>query len=99
MGPEGIVSKPRDSACRAGRSDRWIKVKNRGHPAFTRVQDTFGQTGGTKAGSARRPARSWPNLHWRTRDKMPTVEQCRAYAAHNKMLAQNRKIQPDEKSS
>ena len=29
MGLEGLVSKRRDSAYRGGRSDRWIKVKNR----------------------------------------------------------------------
>jgi ATP-dependent DNA ligase len=27
---------------RGGRSNRWIKVKNRQHPAFSRVQDQFG---------------------------------------------------------
>ncbi len=26
----------------AGRSPNWIKVKNRAHPAFGRVMDTFG---------------------------------------------------------
>jgi hypothetical protein len=26
----------------AGRFDRWIKVKNRQHPAFSRVQNQFG---------------------------------------------------------
>ena len=25
-----------------GRFDRWVKVKNRQHPAFSRVQDQFG---------------------------------------------------------
>jgi len=29
MGLEGLVSKHRDSLYRAGRFDRWIKVKNR----------------------------------------------------------------------
>ena len=42
MGLEGLVSKHRDSIYRGGRSDRWIKVKNRDHPAFRRVKDTFG---------------------------------------------------------
>jgi hypothetical protein len=28
-------------AYRAGRSGRWIKVKNRQHPAFARVRDQF----------------------------------------------------------
>jgi bifunctional non-homologous end joining protein LigD len=41
MGLEGLVSKHRESRCRAGRSPRWIKVKNREHPAFSRVMDTF----------------------------------------------------------
>jgi bifunctional non-homologous end joining protein LigD len=40
-GLEGMVSKHRESAYRGGRSDRWIKVKNRQHPAFSRVQDQF----------------------------------------------------------
>ena len=42
MGLEGLVSKHRESTYRGGRSDRWIKVKNRQHPAFSRVQDQFG---------------------------------------------------------
>ena len=42
MGLEGLVSKHRDSLYRGGRSDRWIKVKNRSHPAFSRVMDQFG---------------------------------------------------------
>ena len=41
MGLEGMVSKHRESPYRGGRSDRWIKVKNRQHPAFSRVQDQF----------------------------------------------------------
>ena len=41
MGLEGMVSKHRESTYRAGRSDRWINVKNRQHPAFSRVQDRF----------------------------------------------------------
>jgi ATP-dependent DNA ligase len=40
-GLEGLLSKHRDSAYRAGRSDRWVKVKNRSHPAFARVMDQF----------------------------------------------------------
>jgi hypothetical protein len=35
MGLEGLVLKHRDSFYRAGRFDRWIKVKNRQHPAFS----------------------------------------------------------------
>ena len=42
MGLEGMVSKHRESTYRGGRYDRWIKVKNRQHPAFSRVQDQFG---------------------------------------------------------
>ena len=42
MGLEGLVSKHRDSPYRGGRFDRWIKVKNRQHPAFSRVMDQFG---------------------------------------------------------
>ena len=38
-GLEGLVSKHRDSFYRAGRFDRWVKVKNRSHPAFSRVMD------------------------------------------------------------
>jgi bifunctional non-homologous end joining protein LigD len=41
MGLEGLVSKHRDSTYRAGRYDRWIKVKNRKHPAFSSVMDAF----------------------------------------------------------
>ena len=32
---------PRDSAYRAGLFDRWVKNKNRQHPAFSRVRDQF----------------------------------------------------------
>jgi len=42
MGLEGLVSKHRESPYRGGRFDRWVKVKNRSHPAFSRVMDTFG---------------------------------------------------------
>jgi len=42
MGLEGMVSKRADSRYHGGRSDRWIKVKNRQHPAFGRVMDQFG---------------------------------------------------------
>jgi ATP-dependent DNA ligase len=41
MGPEGMVSKHRESVYRGGRYDRWIKVKDRSHPAFSRVLDQF----------------------------------------------------------
>lgn len=37
-----LVSKRRDSTYRAGRSPNWIKVKNRTHPAMSRVKDSFG---------------------------------------------------------
>ena len=42
MGLEGMVSKHRDRPYRAGRSPHWIKVKNRQHPAYSRVRDQFG---------------------------------------------------------
>jgi ATP-dependent DNA ligase len=41
MGLEGLVSKRRDRRYVAGRSKDWIKVKNRTHPAFTRVMDAY----------------------------------------------------------
>ena len=41
MGLEGLVSKHRDSPYRSGRFDRWIKNKNRSHPAYSRVMDQF----------------------------------------------------------
>ena len=41
MGLEGMVSKHRESTYRGGRFRHWIKVKNRQHPAFSRVQDPF----------------------------------------------------------
>jgi ATP-dependent DNA ligase len=41
MGLEGMVSKRADRPYRASRSKDWVKVKNRKHPAFSRVQDAF----------------------------------------------------------
>jgi bifunctional non-homologous end joining protein LigD len=41
FGLEGLVSKRKDRPYRAGRSKDWIKVKNRSHQAFDRVQDSF----------------------------------------------------------
>ena len=41
MGLEGLVSKHRERPYRAGRCDHWLKVKNRKHPAFSRVADQF----------------------------------------------------------
>lgn len=38
---EGLVSKRRDSRYRAGTSKDWVKVKNKAHPAMTRVKDAF----------------------------------------------------------
>ena len=38
---EGLVSKLRDRPYRPGRSPRWIKVKNRQHPAMHRVRESF----------------------------------------------------------
>lgn len=37
MGLEGLVSKRRDRPYRSGRSKHWVKVKNRTHPAMSRV--------------------------------------------------------------
>jgi ATP-dependent DNA ligase len=39
FGLEGLVSKHRDRPYQAGRSKHWIKVKNRKHQAFDRVQE------------------------------------------------------------
>jgi bifunctional non-homologous end joining protein LigD len=44
MGLEGLVSKRRDRPYQAGRSKHWIKVKNRKHPAMSRVMDAFGSS-------------------------------------------------------
>jgi bifunctional non-homologous end joining protein LigD len=41
MGLEGLVSKRRDRPYRGGRQKHWIKVKNRKHPAFARVQEAY----------------------------------------------------------
>jgi bifunctional non-homologous end joining protein LigD len=41
MGLEGLVSKRRDRPYRPGRSANWVKVKNRNHPAMSRVRDSF----------------------------------------------------------
>jgi ATP-dependent DNA ligase len=38
MGLEGMVSKRRDRAYRAGRCDHWVKFKTPSHPAMHRVQ-------------------------------------------------------------
>jgi bifunctional non-homologous end joining protein LigD len=37
MGLEGLVSKRRDRPYQAGRSKHWVKIKNRQHPAMSRV--------------------------------------------------------------
>ena len=47
FGLEGMVSKHRDRPYRAGRSPNWIKVKNRKHPAISRVEDSFRAQAGT----------------------------------------------------
>jgi bifunctional non-homologous end joining protein LigD len=41
MGLEGLVSKRLDRPYQAGRSKHWVKVKNRQHPAMSRVMETF----------------------------------------------------------
>ena len=42
FGLEGLVSKRKDRPYQAGRSKHWVKVKNRAHPAMSRVKDAFG---------------------------------------------------------
>jgi ATP-dependent DNA ligase len=42
FGLEGLVSKRRDRPYQAERSKHWVKVKNRAHPAMSRVKDAFG---------------------------------------------------------
>lgn len=41
MGLEGLASKRRDRRYNGGRSKDWAKVKNRIHPAITRVMESF----------------------------------------------------------
>ncbi|MCP1851221.1 MULTISPECIES: DNA ligase-like domain-containing protein [unclassified Bradyrhizobium] len=41
FGFEGLVSKRADRPYRGGRSPHWIKVKNRTHPAMSRVMDAL----------------------------------------------------------
>jgi bifunctional non-homologous end joining protein LigD len=41
MGLEGLVSKRRDRPYQRGRSKHWIKIKNRKHPAISRVIESF----------------------------------------------------------
>jgi bifunctional non-homologous end joining protein LigD len=40
MGLEGLVSKRRDRPYQAGRSKHWVKIKNRQHPATSRVMES-----------------------------------------------------------
>jgi len=50
FGLEGMVSKRRDSVYRAGRSPNWIEVKNRTHPAMSRVKEAFsGRLAGSRS--------------------------------------------------
>jgi bifunctional non-homologous end joining protein LigD len=42
FGLEGLVSKHRDRAYRAGTSPNWVKVKHPKHPAMQRVMKAFG---------------------------------------------------------
>ena len=46
MGLEGLVSKRLDRPYRGGRSPNWVKVKNRSHPAMSRVMDAREKSGG-----------------------------------------------------
>jgi ATP-dependent DNA ligase len=41
FGFEGLISKRRDRPYQAGRSKHWIKIKNRKHPAMSRVMEAF----------------------------------------------------------
>ena len=41
MGLEGLASKHRDLAYRAGKSPSWVKIKNPDHPAMARVKEAF----------------------------------------------------------
>jgi len=41
MGLEGMVSKRADRPYRTRHSKDWVKIKNRKHPAYWRVQDQF----------------------------------------------------------
>jgi hypothetical protein len=54
MGLEGLVSKRRDKPYQAGRSKHWIKIKNRKHPAMSRVMEAFrqGEGNGPSPGEA-----------------------------------------------
>jgi len=45
FGLEGFVSKHRDRPYQSGRSKHWIKIKNRKHPAFDRVQEAHRRAG------------------------------------------------------
>jgi bifunctional non-homologous end joining protein LigD len=42
FGLEGLVSKHRERAYRAGAAPHWIKVKNPAHPAINRLKDIHG---------------------------------------------------------
>ena len=44
FGLEGLVSKRADRPYRGGRSPDWVKVKNRKHPAMSRVVDAFAKS-------------------------------------------------------
>jgi len=41
LGLEGLVSKHKARAYKAGRCDHWLKTKNPHHPAMTRMKDAF----------------------------------------------------------
>ena len=43
FGLEGLVSKHRDRPYQSSRSKHWVKVKNRKHQAFARVQEAAGK--------------------------------------------------------
>jgi bifunctional non-homologous end joining protein LigD len=41
LGLEGIVAKRTDMPYQAGRSRRWLKIKNGAHPSISRVREAF----------------------------------------------------------
>ena len=41
MGLEDLVSKRRGRPYQAGRSKHWVKIKNRKHPAMSRLTESF----------------------------------------------------------
>jgi len=59
MGLEGLVSKHRERRYEAGRCKHWLKVKNRRHPAYSRVADQL-PLPEPPAREARETKSTWP---------------------------------------